>query len=307
MIDPQAEAVRAAFNAGPPLNEVGLEQARRWLAEARARDQVRSDVSKVVDLTTSRIAVRLYHPKPEQKLPVIVYAHGGGWALGSIDTADEACRRLANASGCAVTSVEYRLAPEARNPAPVEDMLEVLRFLPTIAAEQRLNRRRIGIAGESAGAHIALSTALAASVSLDYPLAAQLLVCPALDRHLSTKSWAAYGDHYVPRRAQMAWMWDLYLGENDEFRGAGPDPATSDVTNLPPTVLVVAEYDPLRDEGLQLAQRMKAAGTSVEVVDCAGQIHPVFAHAPVVDACDRYLRQAGRAVGARLRHMPEEN
>jgi len=307
MIDPQAELVRAAFNAGPPLQEVGVEQARRWLAEARARNQQRTHVAEIADLSTGRVALRVYHPKPTHTLPVIVFAHGGGWVLGSIDTADEACRRLANASGCAVVSVEYRLAPEARNPAPVEDMLEALRFLPLIAAERRLDLRRVSVAGESSGAHIALSTALLARDALDYELAAQLLVCPALDRRLSTTSWATYGEHYVPRRAQMAWMWDLYLGEDDQFLAGAPDPATADVSGLPPTVLVIAEYDPLRDEALELTRRVKAAGGTLELIDCAGQIHPVFAHAPAVEACDRYLKQAGRAVAAWLHHPPGEN
>jgi acetyl esterase len=300
MIDPEAEAVRAAFNAGPPLNEVGVQPARRWLAEARARRAVTTEVAKVAALTTGRVSVRLYHPAPPSELPVLVFAHGGGWVLGSLDTADEACRRLANAAGCAVASVAYRLAPEARHPAPVEDMLEVLRWLPTIAAEQHLDRQRVGIAGESSGAQIAASTALAARDALSYPLAAQLLVCPALDRRLSTGSWAKYGEHYVPRRSQMAWMWDLYLGEQDEFVRGAPDPASADIAGLPPTVVVVAEYDPLRDEGLALARRMHAAGVKVEVIDCAGQIHPVFAHAPAVAACDRYLTLAAETIAARL-------
>ncbi|HKU38355.1 MAG TPA: alpha/beta hydrolase [Polyangiales bacterium] len=302
MIDPQAEAVRAVFNAGPPLEQVGVEQARRWLAEARAKREVTA-VRHVADLTVGSIGVRLYHPNPAATLPVLVYAHGGGWVLGSVDTADEACRRLCNASGCAVLSVEYRLAPEARHPAPVHDMLQVLHWIPSVAAEQRLNPRRVAIAGESSGAHVALGAALAART----PLAAQLLVCPALDRRMATQSWAAFGDHYVPRRSQMAWMWNLYLGEHDEFQDAALDPATASLAGLPPTVLVVAEYDPLRDEALELARRMQDAGTPVEVIDCAGQIHPVFAHAPVVAACDRYLRHAAAAIAAELQPIVEEN
>jgi acetyl esterase len=302
MIDPQAEVVRAAYNAGPPLNEVGVAEARRWLAEARARRATRTAVAKVTDLQCGGVAVRLYHPRPHLRAPVIVYAHGGGWVLGSVDTADEACRRLANASRCAVISVEYRLAPEARHPAPVLDVLEVLRWRPELAREQRLDARRVAIAGESSGAH----TALCAALSARTPLAAQLLVCPALDRRLSTSSWAALGEHYVPRRAQMAWMWDLYLGADDEFLRGAIDPARADLTGLPPTVLVVAQYDPLRDEGLALAQRLRAARVGVEVVDCSGQIHPVFAHAPVVDACDRQLRWCARALALRLEAAGEE-
>lgn len=307
MIDPQAEAVRAAFNAGPPLDQVGLEPARKWLAGERARRQCHTAVNKVADLTAGDIAVRLYHPQPDSQLPVIVFAHGGGWVLGSVDTADEACRRLANAAACAVLSVEYRLAPEVRHPGPVQDMLAVLNWLPGAAAELSVDARRVAIAGESSGAHVACSAVLAAcelglaGTGKVPTLAAQLLVCPAVDPQMGSASWATLGEHYVPRRSQMRWMWGLYLGEQGEFAAGAPDPAVADVTGAPPTVLVVAEYDPLRDEGLELARRMEAAGTAVQVIDCAGQIHPVFAHAAAVDNCDLYLRQAAGAVGALLR------
>lgn len=300
MIDPQAEAVRAAYNAGPPLDQVGVAQARRWLAEARARRTVKTAVARVEDASTGRVDMRLYHPRPERAVPIILYAHGGGWVVGSIETADEACRRLANASQCAVISVDYRLAPEARNPAPIEDMLEVLHWIPEVANLWKLDPRSVAVAGESSGAHTAIGTALAARMSFTLPLTAQLLVCPPLDRHLASKSWADYGDHYVPRRSQMAWMWDLYLGKHDEYLTGAPDPGTADVSGLPATVLVVAEYDPLRDEGLYFARRLQAAGTHVEVIDCAGQIHPVFAHAPTVSACDQYLTRAGRAIAKLL-------
>jgi acetyl esterase len=294
MIDPQAEAVRAAYNAVPPLNELGVAAARRWLADARAHNPQRSTVAKVLDLDTGRGRARLYHPDPHAVLPVLVYAHGGGWVLGSIDTADEACRRLANASGCAVLSVAYRLAPEARHPEPVHDVLEALRWLPGQAQALGLDATRVACAGESSGAHIALCTSLLARTALDYALSALLLVCPPVDRHMRSRSWQAFGDHYVPRRAQMAWMWDLYLGD------AAGDPLGADLHGLPPTTLVVAEYDPLRDEALELAERLRAAHVAVEVVDCPGQIHPVFAHAPAVAACDDYLKQAARAVAAQL-------
>jgi acetyl esterase len=296
MIDPQAEALRAAFNAGPPLNEVGVEQARRWLAEARARRSAQTEVAKVVDLDTGIVSARLYHPSPAQTLPVLVFAHGGGWILGSVETSDEACRRLANEAHCAVVSVEYRLAPEARHPAPVLDLLDVIGWVPSVAAEHGLDARRIGIAGESSGGQIALAAALAAR----RVLAAQLLVCPALDRTMSTKSWATYGDDYVPRRAQMAWMWDQYLGKNDEYRGGAPDPWTAMLDRLPPTVVVVAQYDPLRDEGLDLLRRMVASHIQVELVDGQGQIHPVFANAAAVEASNRTLKQAARAIGRLL-------
>jgi len=296
MIDPEAEAVRAAWNAGPPLHELGVEGARRWLANTRARRAVTTAIEQVLELTTGRVGVRLYHPRAAQRLPVLVFAHGGGFVLGSVETSDEACRRLANASQCVVASVEYRLAPEARHPAPVHDLLEVLHWLPSVAVEQRLDARRVGIAGESSGAYIALAAALAEPGAV----AALLLVCPAIDRTLSSPSWRAYGERYVPRRAQMAWMWDQYLGEQDEHRSGAPDPAAADLAGLPPTAVVVAQYDPLRDEGVAAAARMAAAGVRVSLIEGAGQVHPVFANAASVAASDRTLKQAAREVAGLL-------
>jgi acetyl esterase len=302
MIDPQAEPVLKAMNAGPPLDQVGLDAARQWSAE-RTRVAI-TPVAKTTDLAAdggNGVAVRLYHPSPSDVLPMIVFSHSGGWILGTVASADETCRRLALASGCALVSVEYRLAPEFPYPAAVDDVLTVLRWLPSIAGEHNLDVSRVAVAGESSGAQIALSVALAARDAGQVLLRGQLLVCPPVDRHMDTPAWRDLGDDFVPRRSQMAWMWDLYFGADDEHLGTSPDPFTADLTGMPPAVIVVAEYDPLRDEGLTLAERLRAAGAAAEVIDCAGQIHPVISHAPYVDACAAYLEQAGQAVAALLR------
>ena len=128
----------------------------------------------------------------------------------------------------------------------------------------------------------------------------QLLVCPPVDRHMDTPAWRDLGDDFVPRRSQMAWMWDLYFGAENEHISTGSDPFTAGLAGMPPAVIVVAEYDPLRDEALTLAERFRAAGVAAEVIDCAGQIHPVISHAPNVAACAAYLKQASAAVASLL-------
>jgi acetyl esterase len=306
MIDPQADAMNKAMNAGPPLDQVGLEQARQWIAERTPVAD--TEVAKVANLNTggeNGVDVRLYHPSPADELPLIVFSHGGGWILGTVDSADETCRRLALASRCAVISVEYRLAPEFPYPAALEDVIAVLGWLPQAAGEHHLDVSRVGVAGESSGAQVALSVALAARNlaarnTVPVALRGQLLVCPPLDRRMKTGSWDALGHDYVPRRSQMAWMWDLYLGENDQYLGAAPDPYRAQLADLPPTVIVVAEYDPLRDEALVLAERLRQAGVEVDVIDCRGQIHPVISYAPVIPACASYLTQASESLAALL-------
>ncbi|MFC5820826.1 alpha/beta hydrolase [Nonomuraea harbinensis] len=297
MIDPAARAILDATNAAPPLDQVGLEKARSVMA-SRPRPVV-TPVAGVVDLATrpaGGVPVRLYRPAAEGTPPVVVFAHGGGWILGSVGSADETCRRLALATGCAVLSVEYRLAPEYPHPAAVQDVLEVLRWLPSAAGEHGVDAGRLLLAGESSGAHVVLGAALQTGAELS----GLFLACPPVDRRMDSPSWRAMGDDHIPRRSQMAWMWDLYLGPEDEHASGAPDPAVADLTGLPRTVLMVAEYDPLRDEGLALADRLRDAGVETVVIEARGQIHPVIGLAPAVPACQTYLEEAGSALAEGL-------
>jgi acetyl esterase len=182
--------------------------------------------------------------------------------------------------------------------------MAVLSWLPQAAGEHHLDVSQVGVAGESSGAQVALSVALAARNTGPVTLRGQLLVCPPLDRRMETGSWDALGADYVPRRSQMGWMWDLYFGENDQHLGPQPDPYRANLADLPPTVIVVAEYDPLRDEALVLAERLRQAGVEVDVIDCSGQIHPVISYAPVIPACASYLTQASESIAALLIRDP---
>ncbi len=294
MIDSAAKAVLDATNAGPPMDQLGLDASRESVAN-RQRPVI-TEVASVVDLVTQvpeGVGLRLYRPSNDGFLPVIVYAHGGGWILGSVESADETCRRLALASGCAVASVEYRLAPEHPHPAAVLDIVEVMRWLPTVSDEYGIDSTRLFLAGESSGAHVALSAALTGATE---DLEGVLLLCPPVDRGMSSPSWAELGGDHIPRRSQMAWMWDLYYGAGGEHMAGAPDPAVADLSRLPRTVVLVAEYDPLRDEGLDLAARLRAVGVETVVVEALGQIHPVAGYASIFPACADYLDQVAGAL-----------
>jgi acetyl esterase len=302
MIDPQARLLVDATNASPPLDQLGLDQARAWSAGRRRPEA--SPVQRVTDVAAAggRPPLRVYQPDTSQPLPVIVFVHGGGWILGSLDSADETCRRIARYSGCAVVSVDYRLAPEHPHPAAVVDVGRVLDGLAVLAGPENLDVSRIALAGESSGAHIAMAAAIARGRHPDSGIRGLLLACPPVDRTLTTASWESYGDEFIPRRSQMSWMWDLYLGDHDEFLDGAPDPAADDLTGLPPAIVLVAEYDPLRDEGIAIARRMRDEGVAVEVIVASGQIHPVIGLAPFVDACDRYLKQAATTLAGLMNH-----
>ena len=297
MIDPQAQAILDATNAGPPLDQLGVDGAREWSA-SRPRAGTPTPVARVADIAAAagRPRLRVYQPDPSRRLPVIVFAHGGGWILGSLDGADETCRRIASYSGCAVVSVDYRLAPEYPHPAAVTDICRAVDELPALADGENLDAAAVALAGESSGAQAAVAAAMVLAGRGDRALKGLLLACPPVDRTLDTPSWVSYGDDCIPRRSQMKWMWDLYLGADDEYLAGAPDPASGDLAGLPPSIVLVAEYDPLRDEGAALARRMRDAGVAADLVEAAGQIHPVIGYAPLMPSCDRYLRQVATAL-----------
>lgn len=292
MIDPAAQAILDAVNATPPMDQLGLAASRESVA-GRPRATF-TEVDVVVDLVTrisGGVAVRLYRPAGEAAVPVIVFAHGGGWILGSVESADETCRRISVAGGCAVLSVEYRLAPEDPHPAAVLDVEEVLRWLPGVQDEYGIDPGQVFLAGESSGAHVALSAVLARQSE---GISGALLFCPPVDPAMSSVSWAKLGDDHIPRRSQMEWMWRLYRGPADEHAQGAPDPATADLSGMPRTVVLVAEYDPLRDEGIALARRLEAHGVETVLLHAEGQVHPVVGYAPVIPACAGHLEKAVR-------------
>jgi acetyl esterase len=309
MLDPQAEPVLRRMTSGPPLNRLGVPGARQW-----ARDRVMPPRADVAVLTAGQqvppwrtgqqgVSVRIYRPLGRPgPYPAVIYMHGGGWILGDLDSADWTCRQLCAQAGCAVISVDYRLAPEHPYPAPLEDCLAVLRWAVTDGRAAGLDPGRIAVAGESSGGQLAASLCLAALAGSVGPVALQLLVCPATDSRMQTPSWREFGADYLPCAEQMSWMWDLYCGSP----GLRHHPLVSvaeapDLAGLPPAVVVTAEYDPLRDEGERYAARLRAAGVRASLRRCPGQVHTVFGCAPYVDSCRLVLTEVAREVSLELR------
>jgi acetyl esterase len=224
------------------------------------------------------VPVRIFEPL-ERRPAVVIYLHGGGWVVGNVETHDPLGRRVANATGARVVSVDYRLAPEHPFPAPLDDAEDVLRWV----ADENPGLR-IGVAGDSAGASLAAGLAVRAR-DRQIPLAAQLLFYPATDPAMTSPSITENGSGYFLTQADMAWFYQQHLPDGHQ-NAAEADLAHADVAGVAPAVVATAEFDPLRDDGAAYADRLRGAGVPVDYLPGPGLIHGFAAFGGVVDAAE---------------------
>jgi acetyl esterase len=220
------------------------------------------------------LRARLYAPNSSARLPVVVFYHGGGFVLCDLDTHDNICRRLANGSGAAVISVEYRLAPEARFPAPLEDCYAALCDIAARAAELGVDAARLAVAGDSAGANLATAVCILARDRKGPAIRYQALWYPCVDATCNSTSMHELGTGYMLSRGIMQWFWECYVEKPEQLRDPLVSPLfATQLANLPPASVTSAEFDPLRDEGEQYASHLQAAGVPVVVRRYNGMIH----------------------------------
>jgi acetyl esterase len=220
------------------------------------------------------LRARLYAPNGSTHLPVVVFYHGGGFVLCDLDTHDNICRRLANGSGAAVISVEYRLAPEARFPAPLEDCYAALCDIAARAAELGVDAGRLAVAGDSAGANLATAVCILARDRKGPAIRYQALWYPCVDATCNSTSMHELGTGYMLSRGIMQWFWECYVEKPEQLRDPLVSPLfATQLANLPPASVTSAEFDPLRDEGEQYANHLQAAGIPVVVRRYNGMIH----------------------------------
>lgn len=229
--------------------------------------------------------------------PALVYFHGGGWVIGSLESHDPFCRALANRSGAIVVSVDYRLAPEARYPAAAEDCYAVTRHIAEHGAEFGIDGTRIAIGGDSAGGNLAAAVALMARDRNGPALRHQLLIYPVTDADFDTTSYRDNADGFLLTRASMQWFWNHYVPDADRRRDAYVAPLrAADLGGLPPATLQTAEFDPLRDEGEAYAARLQRAGIATTLTRYDGQIHGFAAMFEIFDAGKRALDESSAAL-----------
>ena len=306
-LDPQAKTFldRLAAAGIPGYEAMALADARRLFRGVRNSSGPILTMDRVEDRTLGGVATRIYDPGGPSPKPAIVFLHGGGWVLGDLDTIDPVCRRLAVGSGCLVVSVDYRLAPEARFPAAVEDGFAATRAVAEEAEALGIDPARIAIGGDSSGGNLAASAALMARDRGGPPLAFQLLLYPALDPTGASPSYGEFAEGYGLTAVRMRWFWDQYLARPEDARHPYAAPARAeDLSGLPPALILAAECDVLRDEAEAYAARLRDQGVAVELRRSAGLIHG-FAHlAGLLDAGGRALDEAAATVGEALRRPP---
>ena len=306
-LDPQARDYldKLASLRLPGFHTMTPPEARTIFRAMRALAGPPDPVAEVEDrVLPPSIPVRIYRPieGAPPPSPALVFFHGGGWVLGDIETVDNLCRRLANASRCVVLSVDYRLAPEAKFPAPLEDCFEVVWQVADEAAEFGIDRDRIAVGGDSAGGNLAAAVALKARDRGDPPLAFQLLIYPIVDHSFDTPSYSENSEGFGLSREMMSWYWDQYLASPEDGRSHLASPLKAPgLSGLPPALVITAEHDVLRDEGEAYAARLGEAGVPVELRRFDGMIHGFLQMADTFDQGMVAIKEAGRALREALR------
>jgi acetyl esterase len=306
-LDPQA---RAVLDQLPKIDdETMLALPPTVLRQAMAAmpgtagpvDDVVRVENRMIPGPAGEIPVRIYAPSERRPLPAIVYFHGGGFVIGSLETHDGTCRSLANATGCIVVSVDYRLAPEHKFPAAPEDCYAATRWAADKGAEIGVDTTRISVAGDSAGGNLAAVVSLMARDRKGPRLRHQLLIYPVANHDFDTPSYLENKEGYLLSREMMRWFWNHYLGRVEDGAEAYASPLrAASLAGLPPAHVITAEFDPLRDEGEALAKRLAEAGVPITQKRYDGMIHGFFSMTHAIDAAKRAVADAAAAVRAKL-------
>jgi acetyl esterase len=307
-LDPEVQAVLAAMEAqgGPPLESLDPPTARLYAGEAlKAVSGEPEQVARVDDHHVpgpgGSIPVRIYTPEASGARPGVVYFHGGGWVIGNIESHDGVCRMLARRSGAVVVSVDYRLAPEHKFPAAVDDCHSATVWVAENAAKLGIDPGRIAVAGDSAGGTLATVIARRCRDHGGPALALQVLVYPVMNmQSFDTGSHREFADGYYLTGPLMEWFRKLYLGQPSDGAHIDTSPLfTPNLQGLPPALVITAECDVLRDEGEAYVKRLEEAGVRVARTQYKGMIHPFFSMPGVLTQARNAIDQ----VAAALREM----
>ena len=265
-------------------------------------------VGEVFDQTASGpdgdIPVRVYRPQDalagSQRSPVLVYFHGGGWVVGSLDSHDETCRRLCAGSGVTVVSVDYRLAPETPYPGAIRDCHQATAWTVENAQALGVDADRLAVGGDSAGGNLAAATALRARDHGGPKIVFQLLIYPVTDADFDRQSYQDNAAGYLLSRRAMQWFWDHYVPDAAQRLEPYAAPLRGNLAGLPKALVQVAEFDPLRDEGVAYAQALQGAGVETKLTEYSGMIHGFVAMPNAIKAAGHAMREACHALRRNL-------
>jgi acetyl esterase len=313
MLDPQARALLDLMiaNQVPPTHLLTVEQNRQQYLERRFYSQPKPprlpDVRELeAPGPAGAIPLRLYRPTADAaaRLPLLLYFHGGGWVIGDLDTHDVLCRQLCQQTGAAVLAVHYRLAPEARFPGAVDDSLAALRHARAQAVALGIDPARIAVGGDSAGGNLAAVVSIAdrdARPEGAAALAFQLLIYPGTDMRGGSPSHTSNGQGYLLTADSLHWFRHQYIPAEADWTDWRASPLlAADLSRLPPALVITAGYDPLRDEGLQYADALSAAGTPAQYVCFERQIHGFITMGRVINEANTAVALSAAALRAAL-------
>lgn len=304
-LDPQAQAFldRLRRSRMPGLEKLPVPLARAAFAAMIPMAGPVAAVARVENRPIpGNLSVRVYGPtEGRNPRPALLYFHGGGWVVGGVDTVDNPCRQLANASGCTVVSVGYRLAPEHKFPIGLEDCYLATRHVVEHARDFGVDPARVAVGGDSAGGNLAAAVALLARDRGGPKLAFQLLVYPATDAALDTPSHREFAVGFALTRAEIQWFLTHYLvrPEDRALPLVSPLKAPT-LAGLPPACVITAEFDPLRDEGEAYASRLREASVPAVTRRFPGMIHGFFQLAGVMDQGKAAIEYAASVLKAAL-------
>ena len=306
-VDPQVQVLldQMAAMEAPGLGQMSVEETRAMMDQFAAMSGTGPEVASVENRTVpgpaGEIPVRVYRPTAgDEALPVLVWIHGGGFVIGTLDGSDATCRELATKASVVVVSVDYRLAPEAPFPAPVDDCVAATSWVVEHAADFGGDPKRVAVGGDSAGGNLSAVVSLIAAQRGSPSIRFQLLVYPAVDLLMSYPSIQENGEGYMLTKEAMEWFMGHY------FSGAEKDPKhlqaspiyadEIDLAKVAPALIITAEFDPLRDEGEAYGKRLEQAGVPVTVTRYEGQIHGFFGMTAMLDGAKKAVDQAADAL-----------
>lgn len=297
-IDPQIQALLDRGTGVPETHTLPVAEARRQyearIALMAAPAEVAGVAARSIEGPGGPLRLRIYTPKGSGPFPLLVFFHGSGFVLCSLDTHDGMCRNLAAGIGCVVASVDYRLAPEHKFPHGPDDCLAATRWAAAHAAELGADPARIMIAGDSAGGNMAAVTALRVRDEGGPALCGQMLLYPVTDYHTpGAPSYAENAVGYGLTRRTMEWFWEHYLDAPATAANPLACPLRApDLGRLPPAYVMSAEYDPLRDEAELYGARLRAAGVAAEIDRRAGMNHGFLFWVGLVGGADAAMAHA---------------
>lgn len=276
----------------PPVHTISPRESRKAYDERPRVPGPQLPKVKYISIPVdgNNINCRMYIPDVNNPLPVLVWFHGGGWVTGNVEGSDNVTRHLASGTGCAVLSVDYRLSPEVKFPGPLNDCYGVTKWVYENAESLNIDKNKIAVGGDSAGGNLAAAVCLRAKDDGQLPLLSQLLIYPCVDTDFKRKSYKDNKDDYSLTATSMKWFWQQYINSDSDMDNPYVCPLKySDHSKLPEACIIVAEHDPLLDEGIAYHNKLKNAKVKSKLIKYPGVMHGFYSNIGVLDKSQKAI------------------